>query len=166
MKIINRYKNAFTLIEILAVLILLGLAIAAVVGSNAAITQSTAMTVQLSTSEFLIEQIRELSAIMPIRDPLSGAAYFGPEPSETGIALFDDVDDFDGFISSPPVDSQRRLLSDYSDYKQTVTVENVSPTNFQTVVADNSSDFVRVTVKVYYKNSEIAKMSWIRALNK
>jgi len=159
-------KNAFTLIEILVAVVLLGLAIAAIVGSNVAFTQATSQTVQCSTAEFLAEQIRELTALLPIRDPVTGTAYFGPEPGETGIALYDDVDDFDGAAFNPPVDSQRKLLTDFSDYTQIVTVENVSANKFKVVVADHSSDFVRVTVKVLYKNSEITKTSWIRTLTK
>jgi type II secretory pathway pseudopilin PulG len=133
----------FTLVEILIVVVLLGLAMVAIVASNAAFTQATVQAAQLSTAEFLIEQIRELTALLP----------------------YNDIDDFDGAVFNPPIDSQRRQLTDFSDYSQAVTVENVSANNFQQVVADHSSDFVRVTVKIFYNNSEIMNTSWIRSVD-
>jgi hypothetical protein len=54
-------------------------------------------------------------------------------------------------------------LTGFTGYSQTVTVENVSVNNFQQVVADHSSDFIRITVRVLYNNSEIIKTSWIRS---
>ncbi|MGB8226792.1 MAG: type II secretion system protein [Sedimentisphaerales bacterium] len=158
------FSKGFTLIEILAAVMLLGLAIATIVASNIAYTQATAQAVQLSTAEFLVEQIRELTVQLPMRDPNSGTAVFGPE--EAGVALYDDVDDFDGASFKPPIDCQRKPLTDFSDYRQAVTVENVSDSNFlQTVPDYPSRDFVRVTVRILYKNSEITRMSWIRSNN-
>ena len=140
------FSKGFTLVEILAAVVLLGLAIAAIVASNIAYTQATAQAVQLSTAEFLIEQIRELTAQLPMRDPNSG-----------------DVDDFDGASFNPPIDCQRKQLTDFSDYSQAVMVEDVNASNFQQIVADHSSDFVRVTVRILYRNGEITRMSWIRS---
>jgi prepilin-type N-terminal cleavage/methylation domain-containing protein len=157
---ICRFKKGFTLIEILIAVVLLGLAMVAIVASNAAFTQATAEAAQLSTAEFLIEQIRELTALLPATDPNS-TGTFGPE--EVGIALYDDVDDFDGAVFNPVIDCQRRQLTGFSGYSQAVTVENVSANNFQQTVTDGSSDFVRVTVRILHQNNEIAKTSWIRS---
>jgi prepilin-type N-terminal cleavage/methylation domain-containing protein len=158
---LRSHEKGFTLIEILIAIVLLGLAVTAIVSSNAAFTQATAQARQLSMAEFLVEQIRELTAILPITDPQSGTDVFGPE--EAGIALYDDVDDFDGAVFSPAIDSQRRELTDFSGYSQAVTVENVFTNNFQQVVADGSSDFVRVTIRILYQNNELTKASWIRS---
>ena len=129
-------------------MVLLGVAIAAIVGSNAAFTQQTAQAGQTSTAEFLVEQIRELTALLPVSDPNGGGVY-----------------NFDGAAFNPPIDSRQRQLVGFSGYSQTVTVENVSVNNFQQTVADYSSDFVRVTVKIFYNNSEITKTCWIRSVD-
>ena len=139
--------GGFTLIEILVAVVLLGIAIAAIVGSNAAFTQQTAQAGELSTAEFLIEQIRELTALMPVSDPNQANIY-----------------SFDGDTFNPPIDSQQRQLVNFSAYSQVVTVDYVSPTNFQQTVADNSSDFVRITVKILYNGSEISQAKWIRCI--
>ncbi len=151
----------FTLIEVLIVVVLLGLAMAAIVASNVAFTQATAQAAQLSTAEFLIEQIRELTALLPARDPQTSKEVFGPE--EADIVSYDDIDDFDGAVFNPVIDCQRRQLTGFSDYGQIVTVENVNASNFQQVVADHSSDFIRVTIKILYGNCEIMSTSWIRS---
>jgi len=52
-------KQAFTLIEVLIAIILVGLAIASLLGANLAFTRANGSGAQLSTAEFLIEQIRE-----------------------------------------------------------------------------------------------------------
>jgi hypothetical protein len=129
---------------------LLGVAIAAIVGSNAAFTQQTAQAGQTSTAEFLVEQIRELTALLPVSDPNGGGVY-----------NFDDANDG---VFNPPIDSRQMPLTGFSGYSQTVTVENVSVNDFQQTVAPYSSDFVRVTVIISYNNSEIAKTCWIRSV--
>ena len=134
------FRNGFTLIEILIAVVLLGLAMAAIVASNVAFTQATAQAAQLSTAEFLIEQIRELTALL----------------------LYNDVDDFNGAVFNPPIDCQQRQLTDFSDYSQAVTVENLSA-NLQPPGPDPNSPFVRVTVRILYQNNEITKASWIRS---
>jgi prepilin-type N-terminal cleavage/methylation domain-containing protein len=134
------FKKGFTLIEILIVVVLLGMAMAAIVASNVAFTQATAQAAQLSTAEFLIEQIRELTALL----------------------LYNDVDDFNGAVFNPPIDCQQRQLTDFSDYSQAVTVENLSA-NLQPAGPDPNSPFVRVTVRILYQNNEITKASWIRS---
>jgi len=133
------FKKGFTLIEILIVVVLLGIAMTAIVASNIAFTQATAQAAQLSTAEFLIEQIRELTALL----------------------LYNDVDDFNGAVFNPPIDCQQRQLTDFSDYSQAVTVENLSA-NLQPG-PDPNSPFVRVTVRILYQNNEITKASWIRS---
>jgi prepilin-type N-terminal cleavage/methylation domain-containing protein len=133
------FKKGFTLIEILIAVVLLGLAMAAIVASNIAFTQATTQAAQLSTAEFLIEQIRELTALLS----------------------YDDVDDFNGVIFNPPVDSLQRQLTSFSDYSQVIEVKNVSDSDFQQVVAD--SNFIRVTVGILYDNTEIMNTSWIRS---
>jgi Tfp pilus assembly protein PilV len=131
----------------LIAVVLLGIAIAAIVGSNAAFTQQTAQAGELSTAEFLIEQIRERTALMPVND--------SNQPNNS-------IYSFDGDVFNPPKDGQGNPLTNFSAYSQVITVNYVSATNFQQAVADNGSDFVRITVKILYNGSEISQANWIR----
>ncbi len=120
---------------------LVGLAIASLLIANGSFTKTNAAGTELSTAEFLIEQIRERTALLG----------------------YDDLDDLDGVSFSPPINAKGEVLSDFVAFSQQVTVENVSDTNFENVVPDGSSPFVRVTVKVFLNSREISSASWLRA---
>ena len=155
-------KKGFSIIEVLVAIMLVGLAIASLVAANGAFTMANGAGTDLSTAEFLIEQIRELTTLLPVVDPQSGTTSFGPESGET-IANYDDLDDFDGAAFSPPINAARSSLTDFTSFSQQVTVENVNQSNFEQVVSDHSSNFVRVTVKVFLNSNEISSTSWLRA---
>jgi len=134
-------KAGFSLIEVLIAVVLVGLAITALLLASNSFTIANSAGTDLSTAEFLIEQIRELTTLLP----------------------YDDLDDFDGASFSPPIDANREPLGSFAAFSQHVTVENVSPANFEEVVIDHSSSFVRVTVTVFLNTKEISSAIWIRA---
>ena len=161
----TKYESGFSLIEVLIAILLIGLAVASLVASNGAFTKANGAGTDLSTAEFLAEQIRELTMLLPVIDPEtpeSGVDVFGPESSET-LATYDDLNDFDGTSFSPPINANRIALNDLAAYSQQVTVENVNKSNFEQVVADHGSSFVRVTVRIYLNSKEITSASWLRA---
>jgi len=131
-------KQAFTLIEVLIATILVGLAIASLLGANIAFTRANGTGAQLSTAEFLVEQIRELTA----------------------MKAYSELPTYNG-THSPPIGANEEVLNAFSSYTQQITVENVSDTNFTIVVGN--SNFVRVTVAVYLNDKEITSACWIRA---
>ncbi len=157
-------KSGFTLIEVLIAVILVGLAIASLVGANGAFTKANGAGTDLSTAEFLLEQIKELTVMLPVGDPASTDwTTFGPETRET-LATYNDLDDFDNKTFSPPIDAQRNTLSNFSSFSQQVTVQKVNPSNFEQAVNDSdTSSFARVTVKIYQHSTEICSASWLRA---
>ena len=158
----KKYKSGFTLIEVLISILLIGLAVASLVAANSAFTKANGAGTDLSTAEFLIEQIRELTMLLPVIDPETEDATFGPETGET-LAGYDDLDDFDGITFSPPIDVDRNVLNNFAAFHQVVTVENVNDSNFEQIAADHSSNFVRVSVSVYKNSKVISSTSWLRA---
>ena len=157
-----KYKNGLSLIEVLFAVLLVGLAIASLMAANGAFTRVNGAGTDQSTAEFLIGQIRELTALLPVIDPQDQLATFGFETGET-LATYDDLDDFDGANYSPPIDAERMPLTQFSAFSQQITVENVSASNFEQVVADHSTYFIRVTVRVYLNSKQISSTSWLRA---
>ncbi|MCX5644126.1 MAG: prepilin-type N-terminal cleavage/methylation domain-containing protein [Phycisphaerae bacterium] len=160
--------KGFTLIEVLIATVLIGLSIAALVGANVSFSMANVTGADLSTAEFLAEQIRELTTMLPVVEP--GATTWtvlGPESGETTVALYDDVDDFDGFDSASlgaPISAQRTTLPDLSAFRQRVIVEKLNPLNFNEPKADSyTSNFVRVTVTILQSGRPISSASWIRA---
>lgn len=159
----SRYECGFSLIEVLIAIILVGLAIASLVAANKSFTQANAAGTSLSTAEFLAEQVRELTTLLPVVDPQTDISTFGPEADETALADYDDLDDFDGAAFSPPISADRVTLNDFAAFTQQITVENVSAGNFEQVVVDHGSSFVRVTVKVFLNSKQVISADWIRA---
>jgi type II secretory pathway pseudopilin PulG len=158
----NGFGKAFTLAEVLIATVLIGLAIVSLVMASKAFTQVNSAAVKLTNAEFLIDQIRELTTPLDVVDPQSGTANFGPETGEY-LSNYDDLDDFDGISFSPPINASRQQLTDMSAFTQQIVVENVSATNFEQVVADHSSPFVRITVRIFLQNEELSSRQWLRA---
>ena len=159
--VVRRPSSGFSLLEILISVLLVGLAITALVGASNSLTMANGAGADLSTAEFLIEQIREMTATMDVVDPTSTTTTFGPE--EASVATYDDVDDLNGATFSPPIGANRAPLNDLAGFTQQITVQNVSQTNFNLVVANHSSNFVRITVTVSLSGHPISSASWIRA---
>ena len=134
-------KNGFTLIEVLIAVILVGLAIAALLTASGSFTMANGAGADLSTAEFLAEQIRERTALMS----------------------YNSLPTLDEQLYSPPIDADGQPLNNFVAWSQRVIVENVSIGNFEQVVDDGTSDFLRITVRVLLDSKEISSASWIRA---
>jgi type II secretory pathway pseudopilin PulG len=164
--IINKHPTcthrAFTLAEVLVAMILIGLAIVSLLAGSRAFTQVNSSAVNLTTAEFLIDQIQELTTPFDVVDPQNTTAIFGPEPGES-LLDYDDIDDFDGASFCPPINANRQQLNEFGAYTQQITVENVSETDFEVVVADHSTPFVRVTVRVFLQGEQLNSRQWLRA---
>ena len=154
-------KRGFTLAEVLIAIILFSIAIVSLIAANSSFTQVNRAGMELSSAEFLIEQIKELTILLPVLDPQTAASVFGAE--ETALANYDDLDDFDEKSFSPPINANREVLNDLADFSQLVTVQNVSDSDFSQVVGDHGSNFVRVAVKIMLNSDEITSLSWIRS---
>jgi len=158
-------QQGFTLIEVLIAAILVGVSIAALVGANSSFTIANAAGTDMSTAEFLVEQIRELTTMLPVIDPQTEVAFDAKEISWTS---YDDVDDFDDFNTSSlagPISANRTVLAEFAAFSQQVTVQKVNPSNLDLAVADGfASDFLRVTVRVLQNGRQVVSASWIRAL--
>ena len=162
--------RGFSLIEVMIATLLIGLSIAALVAANGSFSMANATGADLSTAEFLTEQIRELTTMLPAVDPAVPAGtpvtVLGPEAGET-LATYDDVDDFDGFDSlslGAPISAQRATLPALNAFRQQVIVQKINPSNFDQVWADNTtSNFIRVTVTILQNGRQISSASWIRA---
>jgi hypothetical protein len=96
--------------------------------------------VDLSTAEFLTEQMREYMTALPYAS-LAAIATASPY--------------------SPPIDVNGNALTQFTVFSQQVTVQAVSPADLTTPQA--GSDFSRVTVSVLLNGSPINLATWIRS---
>ena len=138
----GKKTNGFTLIEALFAALLLGLVVAALAAASGAFTMANGYGVDLSTAEFLIEEVREQTANVDF---------------ETLIT------NYDGQTFSPPIDVRGVAMFDFGQFAQQVSIEHVQSGNFDQIDISGSSDFIRVTVTVTKGGKPISTTSWIRA---
>lgn len=158
----SRRPKGFSLIEVMISVILVGLSITALVLASNSLTMANGAGANLTTAEFLIEQIRELTTMLPAADPDS-PSHFGQETS--GVP-YNDVDDFNGAVFCPPIGADKVPLTAFASYSQQVIVQKLNPSNLDQVVADPNtsiSPFLRVTVTIVQNNRDISSASWVRA---
>ena len=136
--------GGFTLLEALFASMLIGLVIAALVASSSAFTQANGAGVDLSTAEFLIEEIRELTANTPFSDLESTWEGDHSWPN-------DDMN---------PVPSAEEIEA-FSVFTQQVVVQHVNDSDFTT--PQSGSDFIRVAVTITKNGQPVSSASWIRA---
>ena len=129
------------MLEVMFATVLIGMVIASLAAASGAFTTANGYGVDLSTAEFLIEEIRELSATM----------------------TFEEVEYYEQVSINPPIDVSGTEMPEFDAFTQLVNIENVSASDFDQVVADHSSDFLRVTITINKSGRDISSASWIRA---
>lgn len=137
----KKQSSGFTLVEALFAAMLLGLVIAALAAASGAFTMANGYGVDLSTSEFLAEEIRELTANVDFDTLLSS---------------------YDGQSFNPPKDISNLDMTGFGEFTQQVEIDYVAPGNFSSTVT-GPTDFVRVTVTIVKNGQPISSTSWVRA---
>lgn len=99
----RRGARGFTLIETALATVIIGVGVVAIVEAHQAFMRSNQWSTHAATATFLGGEIREYTMGLPKHDPVTGlrmeggvVAGWGPEPGETLVDDFDDLDDFDG----------------------------------------------------------------------
>lgn len=175
-----RHRRGFTLIETALATIIVGVGVLALVESQQAFIRANAWSTHSATATYLANEIREMTRRMPRHDPVTGLYTqsvsgtstlmgWGPEPGETTVADFDDIDDFDGITFAfngtdglddqdlrGPIDAFGEIIPQINNdgsaaldaqgdplplqgWSQTVRVDKVLPTNYSTVVEHDAT---------------------------
>jgi Tfp pilus assembly protein PilV len=145
-------------------MVIVGVGILATVQLLAACTQQNRAAADATTAMFLANNLQEAMADLPFSDP-SGSATFGLEETGQPLIVWDDIDDFHGFLASPPVDGTRQPIAEMGRFSQRVTVQRVDPQKLSLDAA--GTDAARVTVRVFRRSpdgtvAELSRLSWVR----
>ena len=159
---IHSSRPGMTLVEVMVATVLIGIAVSAMVGANGYVTQVNRAGCDLSVAESLLEHVKEKMEVLPVADPATSNAQFGPE--EANWTEYDDLDDFDGISFCPPVDARGNVLNQWPAFTQQVVVQNVSADDLTVPVADLGSNFYRVTVTILHGQTPVTSGTWIRCL--
>jgi len=176
-------RRGFTLIEAALTTVIVGTGVLAIVSAQQAYHMKNDWAQRTATGLSLANELRELTLTLPLNDPITGMANLGPEPGETTITQYDDVDDFAGAVDAagmgagltfdPPVNALRQVINEMAGWSQQIVVENVLDSNISAGFTQplGTTDLMRVTVTVLYESptdtnqgfgpSPVTTLSWI-----
>ena len=178
----RRTRAGFTLIETALATVIVGVGVLAIVSAQQAFHQKNSWSSHVSTATWLANEIREMTLNLPRHDPVTGTAFWGPEPdTELTIFDYDDLDDFDGpggtglvFSGTPvagvvngPRNSEREIIPGMDGWTQTIYVDEVDPFNITQPPVDPTLYLMRMRVVVSYQGpsdpapKEVTEVSWI-----
>ena len=148
-------RRGFTLVETSLAIIIVSTAMLAMLAANESFSKQNYWGERAAQAARLGGEIRERTMVLTTADPVTGTDTWGPEPGEAAVADWDDIDDYDGldisgWAGTGPIDSAGQVIPGMNQWRQSVQVQSVDPTSLATVVADGTSDAVRVTVDVYW----------------
>ncbi len=168
-------RTGYTLIETAVATVIVAMGVLSMMAAQHSFHEQSDGAQAVATGLNLANEIREATLNLPLVDPITGKMTFGPEPGETAVAHYDDLDDFAGgggagVTFSPPIDSLRRPIGSLEAWSQTVQVENVSPSDVGgSAAAAHSTSLMRMTVIVRRTPAgeanpvEVTRMSWLCA---
>jgi MSHA pilin protein MshD len=154
--------EGFTLVEAVVSLIIVATMLVAALSTVGASRLSQQRTSQYNRGQLLAESLMAEILAQDYLDP-NDTPVFGTESGEstTTRADFDDVDDYHGWSSSPPVEKDGTLLSGLTGWQRSVTVEWVNPDDPGEVKAFETGA-KRITVTVSCGNKQVGFLVAIR----
>ncbi len=175
-----RRRAGFTLIEAALTTVIVGTGVLAMVAAQQAYHIKNQWATKSNTAMLLANELRELTLAMPPHDPITGSSNLGPEPDETTVLSYDDLDDFAGTVTSgvgtgttfsPPINALRTEIPDMTGWSQHIEVAGVLPdylnASFTQPLA--STDVTRMTVTVSYQGPSdpspqtMTSLTWVIA---
>ena len=145
-------EGGFTFVEILITLVFLSIALLAVYTQFPAGMYVSQAAEDITLGTNLAQELMEEIKAMYWEDPDSPGSPLGPDASETGRSLFDDIDDYDGLVESPPYDLDGNPLDgldgrvNMSRFRRNVMVTYADSTTLDTT--STATDYKRIEVGV------------------
>jgi prepilin-type N-terminal cleavage/methylation domain-containing protein len=173
---LNVSPRGFTLLETALAIIIVGVGVLAIVSAQTAFHKQNGWSTHASVATHLANEIREMTLNLSRHDPVTGSTFWGPEPTETSLADYDDLDDFDGggdgtifsaALENGPINAQRQIIPNMPGWTQIVSVVNVQTNDINNVLADATTTMMRMQVIVTYQGPqdqqpmEMTRVSWI-----
>ena len=169
----HRYRRAlapirpgFALVESVVSVLLVGLLLVAALKSVGASKRREADTVSRLLGQQLAGALMNEILLQAYREPETGGApVFGSEPGEsTGHrTLFDDVDDYVGWTSSPPKDRSGADIPGLTGWTHSVSVIWADPTTLGSTASINTG-LKKITVTVTKNGKTLGSLVGYRSI--
>jgi prepilin-type N-terminal cleavage/methylation domain-containing protein len=157
-------RCGLTLIECVMSMLLLSIVMVGALGAIAG-----ARKMQTVISDRVLGQQLAMGLMQEILDQAyqesDDAVLFGPEGAEItgGRPLYDDVDDYNGLVDSPPADQNGNPLPGFAGWSRQVIVEWADPVTFQTTTTANTQ-LKRITLTVAHAGKTVATLFSYRSI--
>jgi len=163
-KKVGRSRQGFTLIEVLAALGIIGLAVVALLGSIASGTRTNQVARETTQAVFLAQELREWTLRLPFRDTDAADVDNPPGPDGTDPQVFvDDLDDLMNVTFSPPRDGTGSAIADMAGWSETITMTWRDPSDLTAEVTPGASGIIHVQVDIDHQNRRVLSMGWLVA---
>ena len=153
---------AFTVVEAVCCVIIVAVMLVAAMNAIAASAKARSIQRRQALSSALGKQL--LGEIMQSRyqDPNQTTVLLGPELGETTRSQYNDVDDYNGWIESPPQDRNGKALPGLAGWTRSVAVAWVTPANPANTSALESG-LKRITVTVTSPTGQVSQETALRS---
>ena len=158
----TRRFTGITLVETVLSLLIISGAFVAALNSIASARAAQAVVSERQLGIILAE---DLMAEILSKPNYSEGTGVGPEVDEMKMynrSLFDDMDDFHAWSSSPPVDSEGNKITGAEAYSRQVSVNWVDPDN-PSLDASRDTGLVRIMVTVKRGSKTVAELTAFRS---
>jgi len=161
---LRRARAGFSLIEVVAATMILGVVMVAALNSLGAYIRGQQRLGDRSRGWLLAQEL--LSEIMQQEyEEGEDTVAFGRESGESGSLRqdYDDVDDYNNWSASPPQDKDGNADGDLTGWTRSAVVELVDPNAPQSVVGSDQGA-KRIVVTVMRDGQQVAQLTGIRTL--
>lgn len=175
-KTTSRHARGFTLIESALTIVIISTGVLAILSAQQAYHRKNDWASRTGSAMLLANELRELTLSLPIHDPITGNTNLGPEPNESGIGDYDDLDDFagapdangygTGLTFDPPVNALRQPIADLPGWSQFIEVQNVLSDNISSTFTQplGTTSMYRVRVTVRYQSPQSSEAMTVTTL--
>ena len=157
-------SRGMTLVEAVVSIAIIGVMLVAALNTVGAAQSTRKKMGDRARGMTLAQELMSEILAQNYEDPDYGAGSFGLAAEEVGDgsrALWEDVDDYDGWSASPPQKKDGTVLSNFTGWGRTVEVKWVSPTDSSSV-SGSDTRVKRVTITVTYESMPVVELVALR----
>lgn len=157
--------RAFSMAETLVSILIVGTLLVAAMNTAGAATLGRKKIGDRGVGLLLARDLVDEILQQDYEDADASSGSFSLDADEVGDgsrALWNDVDDYDGWSASPPEQKDGTVMGEFPGWRRTVSIDWV-PASDLNGTSGSDTRIKRIYVTVTYKNVEVAKLVSIRA---